>query len=137
VKSALSGLAERVAGTSGLEIELDVDLAYESGRTDRRPDPAIEDAVYRLVQESLTNAVKHAEATRVTIEVAEAAGAISFSLEDDGRGFAVGDPSTGFGLVGMRERVALLRGDIAITSELGGGTRIAVSIPVPPGDVTA
>ena len=64
---ALRALIDRTATTAGLEIELNVDLAYEQGRADTRHAPELESTMYRLVQEALTNVVKHAGASRVTV----------------------------------------------------------------------
>lgn len=130
-KSALEGLAERVAATSGLEVDLDVDLALDAGRGPRRHDAAIENALYRLVQEALTNATKHADATHVAIALAEEPGRIVLTVEDDGRGFDPDAPSEGFGLVGMRERTTLLGGELEVVSAPGAGTRIRATVPVP------
>jgi signal transduction histidine kinase len=129
-KAALEGLAERVIGTSGLEIELFVDLAFESGRAAERHPPAIENALYRLVQEALTNVVKHAEATNVEISVVEAAGCIEVIVRDDGAGFDQAAAHTGFGLLGMRERVQLADGELEVETARGTGTTIHATLPV-------
>jgi signal transduction histidine kinase len=130
-KAALEGLAERVTGTSGLEIELLVDLAFESGRAPERPSPATENALYRLVQEGLTNIVKHAEATHVEISVVEDDRCIEILVRDDGVGFRRDDPHEGFGLLGMRERAQLADGELHVTTEPGAGTTIQAKLPVP------
>ena len=101
---------------------------------DVRLPPAMETALYRVVQEALTNVVRHAHAGRVTIEVAETAGSIALTITDDGRGFDVtasrfraGD--RGLGLVGMRERLAAVGGTFRIDSRPGCGTTLAITIP--------
>ncbi len=132
IKSAVEGLAERVAATSGLEVELEIELAYESGDSATRPDTATEDALYRLVQEGLGNVVKHAEATRVTVALTEGDGAIALTLHDDGRGFDPYAPSEGFGLLGMRERATLVGGELTVESAPGAGTTIRATVPVRP-----
>ena len=76
--------------------------------------------MYRIVQEGLTNAIRHAGATRVTISVDDREGVIHACVSDDGRGFDPAAPDDGFGLTGMRERVSLLRGDLDITSSPDG-----------------
>jgi two-component system sensor histidine kinase UhpB len=86
--------------------------------------------VYRIVQEGLTNAIRHAGAKHVMISVHEAAGAVHACVSDDGRGFDPAAPDEGFGLTGMRERVSLLRGDLEVTSS-SDGTTIAAAIPAP------
>ena len=72
---------------NGLEVSLELDLAYESGREPARHAPAVETTIYRLVQEALTNAVKHAQATRVKVGVSETSDWIDIAVSDDGIGF--------------------------------------------------
>jgi hypothetical protein len=78
--------------------------------------PELETALYRIVQEGLTNALHHARASAVAISVDERDGRIRASVSDNGQGFDLALPDEGFGLIGMRERVALLRGDLEIVS---------------------
>ncbi|MGB8689147.1 MAG: sensor histidine kinase [Microcoleus sp.] len=85
--------------------------------------------LYRIVQESLTNIHKHADATMVTVGLQQHAGQIYLSISDNGKGFEPAQNTTGFGLQGMRERVAALSGQFAIYSESGNGCRISVSLP--------
>jgi signal transduction histidine kinase len=129
---ALRALAARVASQSGLEIELEARLAYEEGRVSERHEPELEAAVYRLVQEALTNVVKHAGAERVTVTVVEPdeCDRVDVEIRDDGRGFDPGDIHAGYGLVGMRERVALADGRLDIDSAPGRGTTISARFPV-------
>ncbi|MCW2983264.1 MAG: sensor histidine kinase [Conexibacter sp.] len=128
--AALSGLVERVRATSGLPIELTVDLAYEAGRAASRHVPELEETVYRIVQEALTNAIKHADAERVWIEVREAGGEVAVVVGDDGRGFDPEAAPTGFGLVGMRERATLGQGSLQVRSAPAQGTVLEVRLPV-------
>jgi two-component system, NarL family, sensor histidine kinase UhpB len=92
-------------------------------------------AIFRILQESLTNVTRHAEAERVQVALAHADGAVTLEVQDDGRGFNVADPPRpdSFGLMGLRERVSLLGGELRIESEPGRGTSIAVQIPVEEG----
>jgi signal transduction histidine kinase len=129
-KSAVEALAQRVSATSGLELELDIDLAYESGRHDRRHTPAVENTLYRLVQEALANTAKHADATHVLVRMVEREDRVALTIEDDGSGFDPAAPSEGFGLLGMRERVALVGGELAVDASPGGGTAVRATIPV-------
>jgi signal transduction histidine kinase len=130
-QAALETLVDRVRTRSGVEIELAVDLSYESGRTPTRHVPALEAAVYRIVQEAITNTVKHSQATRVVVALVERGDALSISIEDNGRGFDPDRvPNAGFGLIGIRERVELLGGSLSITSRQGGGTRLDAVVPV-------
>jgi two-component system, NarL family, sensor histidine kinase DevS len=123
--AAIEGLASRAAERGPIDISADVRLR----RT--RYSPELETGIYRIVQESLTNAIRHADATFVKITVEESAHAIHIYVADDGHGFnpAVSDGG-GFGLTGMRERVSLLRGDLEIASS-AVGTTIVAAIPAP------
>lgn len=85
--------------------------------------------LYRIVQESLTNIHKHADATMVTVGLQQHAGQIHLSIFDNGKGFDPAQNTTGFGMQGMRERVAAAGGQFAIYSESGNGCRISVSLP--------
>ena len=88
-------------------------------------------ALYRLVQEGMTNAVKHAKATSVWINLEYAEGEINISFEDDGEGFDPGQRvEYGLGLEGLRERFLMLNGNFDIESAPGKGTRIYGSLPV-------
>ncbi|NVI84944.1 MULTISPECIES: histidine kinase [unclassified Janthinobacterium] len=87
-------------------------------------------AIYRLVQEGLTNVARHAGADRATVELrADAHGVLHLAIEDNGRGLCPDKtPADGFGMLGMRERVAGLRGHIRWISALGNGLRIEVAL---------
>jgi signal transduction histidine kinase len=130
VQPALEALVTRVAAAAGLSIPLDVRLAYEEGRSDRRHTPELELALYRLVQEALTNVAKHAEASEVRICVTDSDDMVVVEVLDNGRGFDPGAASDGFGLVGMRERVALVGGSLDVRSQPGEGTTVCARIPV-------
>lgn len=91
-------------------------------------------AVYRLLQEALTNVVKHAEATECTVSIARSphAGALRVVVEDNGVGMpALVAANAGLGLVGMRERVAAFGGSMVVDAAAGGGTRVEATIPLP------
>jgi two-component system, NarL family, sensor histidine kinase DevS len=120
-QAALEAFAERTR-TRGVEVHLDAALG--------RHDPELETAVYRVVQEAVTNAVKHAGSDDVYVEVHEAGGAILVRVRDAGRGFETNASTSGFGLVGMRERVESLGGTLAIESAPGAGTTLTVRFPV-------
>lgn len=127
---ALRALIDRTAATAELAIDLHVDLAYEQGRADTRQAPELESTIYRLVQEALTNVVKHAGASRVTVAVIEDNATIQLSVTDDGAGFQTDAANDGFGLIGMRERVTLLAGELDFSSQPGAGTTVTARIPV-------
>lgn len=128
LEPAVLALVERVRDT-GLDIDAHVELGSEHGGADERLTPEVESGVYRIVQESLTNAVKHGGARRAMVEIIEEDGCVQVTVRDDGSGFDPGAPTGGFGLVGMRERVDLLEGRLAITSSPGAGTTVTVSVP--------
>jgi PAS domain S-box-containing protein len=89
-------------------------------------------AIFRILQESLTNVARHAEARRVEVALDRADGAVTLDVRDDGRGFSTGDPRRpgSFGLAGLRERAQLLGGDVRIESRPGQGTTVHVRIPL-------
>jgi two-component system, NarL family, sensor histidine kinase DevS len=129
VAAALQTLVGRVRSVTGLEIDLRLDRAYERGGPERRHERELESAIYRLVQESLTNVAKHARAESVSVEVAERDGGVAITVSDDGEGFDTTAASDGFGLLGMRERVGLLGGELEIDSAAGQGTTIVIRLP--------
>jgi signal transduction histidine kinase len=90
----------------------------------------VETVLYRLVQEALTNVVKHAQAKHVSIVLRRKEGAVTAVIEDDGRGFTDGQGGSGLGLVGMRERVALVNGRLRIESAPDAGTTLLVEVPL-------
>jgi signal transduction histidine kinase len=107
-------------------------LIEVAGPRRRLPSP-VETALFRVIQEAITNIVKHAEAKRATIRVEFKDSAIAAMIGDDGKGF---DPQgshgeRGLGLLGMEERVTRLGGTLRIDSKPGRGTRIALEIPLP------
>jgi PAS domain S-box-containing protein len=87
--------------------------------------------LYRLLQESLGNIRKHANAKQITIKLSGGPHAIELLVADDGTGFNVVEHKKGLGLTSMQERVRPLRGQIGVTSEPGQGTSLAVKIPIP------
>src|SRR4029079_8551025 len=101
-------------GQADLEIALEAHRAYDNGHDVGRHIPEIESTVYRLVQEALTNVGKHAGATHVEIFVSDRDGHVAVTVRDDGAGFELTAASPGFGLVGMRERLALVHGSLDI-----------------------
>jgi signal transduction histidine kinase len=114
---------ERLTDSFGEQTGLEVDFESRAG-AERFPGE-VETAIYRIVQESLTNVVKHAHAQRVSIVVTRKDGALTAVVEDDGRGFDATERGDGFGLEGMRERVALLDGRLAVESGEAGTTLVA------------
>ena len=128
--AAIESLAERTSARQGIPVEAHVDLAFERGDEPARHTTELESTTYRLVQEALTNAVRHAGASHIRIDVSERDGHVEVAVADDGRGF---DPETtdggGFGLTGMRERVELADGELDIDSG-PSGTTVRARLPV-------
>jgi signal transduction histidine kinase len=121
---AIQELAARLAARHDLDVTTSVEL-------EGRHAPEVETALYRIIQEALTNAIKHAGARSVNIAVAETGGALQITVTDDGTGFDPEGPRTGFGLTGMRERVTLLGGELEVSSS-PAGTRIHAVVPGAP-----
>jgi two-component system, NarL family, sensor histidine kinase DevS len=118
---------ERLAQTFTEQIGIETDVEASLG-TERLP-PEVETALYRLVQEALTNVVKHARASHVSISLVRRTRSVSVVVEDDGVGFS--DPSgDGLGLIGMRERVGLLDGRLEVEANPGRGTTIVAEVPL-------
>jgi signal transduction histidine kinase len=122
VAPALTALIERVQSDSGVSIDLRVDLAPADGSAGARLVPQLEDTIYRLVQESLNNAIRHGDAKRAIVEVFEEAGGVTVRVVDDGTGFDPKAPKSGYGLTGMKERVALCGGELEVSSGTSGST---------------
>jgi signal transduction histidine kinase len=121
---ALERLTEGFSEQAGIAIDL------EAGALTERLRPEVETAIYRIVQESLTNVAKHAGAGRVSILLTMSDGRVKAVIEDDGRGFDPNaSPDAGIGLIGMRERIELLDGKLAVESSETSGTTIAVEVP--------
>jgi signal transduction histidine kinase len=114
--------------TTVFEEQTGIDTQLESRLQDARLPGEIETVLYRVVQEALTNVIKHARAERVSILLHETGSKVGVVIEDDGRGFDPDDVGDGLGLVGMQERVALLGGRVSLESS-GAGTTIAVEVP--------
>jgi signal transduction histidine kinase len=123
LESALESLAHRREEQTGMKVAMNIDL-------DRRLDPAAESTLYRLVQEGLSNAAKHAHADRVEVRLTAQPGSVELVLSDDGRGFDPGEQTNGFGLMGMRERVALAGGTLELESVPNEGTTLHAVLPV-------
>ncbi len=109
--AALSGLAARSAVPVRTRVELPA-----------RPPRAQETAAYFVVAEALTNAARHAGATRVDVEVRQRDGRLAVRVADDGRGGAA--PAPGGGLAGLAQRIEALDGTLTVTSPPGGGTTL-------------
>jgi signal transduction histidine kinase len=132
LKPALDALFDRARTAYGLDVGSRVELTRLPGSGVPRLHPEIETAVYRVIQESLTNAARHARADKVQVEVIEDGADVQITVRDDGQGFDIEAPSAGFGLTSMRERVVLAGGRLEITSS-PAGTTIHAALPAPRG----
>ena len=128
---ALSNYIEQWSATSKIEVDF-----HSSGWAGKRLPPAIETTAYRIVQEALTNVVKHAHASRVSLIIERRPKQVTLIIEDDGSGFNVETvpqhPHSGrLGLLGMKERAALMEGEVKVESSPHKGTTIFVRLPLP------
>ncbi|MFO0833047.1 MAG: sensor histidine kinase [Phycisphaerales bacterium] len=121
-------LCEESLSLGGVRAEVESDIPPGV-----RPTPAVEEEVYRIIQEATTNILRHAGATRAGVRLRLRGGTLTVEVSDNGRG--MGETSggsggvRGVGLSGMRDRVKLLDGRMEIASTPGGGTTIRVTVP--------
>lgn len=120
---------ERLRDTVAEQSDLSVDVHSRLG--DERLPAETETALYRIVQEALTNVLRHAEATRVTVRLSQTDRAVALVVQDDGKGFELENARDGgLGLIGMRERVGLLGGRLTVESSEGAGTLLKAQVPL-------
>jgi signal transduction histidine kinase len=123
----LGELDALVAQAAGAGVEVRVSVKGEP----RRLPPAVDLACYRVVQESLTNVVRHARASRAEITVTHADGRVTVEVTDDGRAGRNGHGTgSGQGILGMRERARALGGSLEAGPRPGGGFRVLATLPV-------
>lgn len=112
-----------------------VEIGLQLEGEDRRLSRFVESTLYRAVQELVGNALSHAQAPRIQVELALGGDQVSLRVRDDGQGFDVSEvlnraPGRGtWGLIGLRERVALLGGEVEIESQPGAGTQVSLQVP--------
>jgi signal transduction histidine kinase len=128
LRPALEALVERRRHHSALKIVIELALP-DPKAGENRLELQSESTVYRIVQEALTNVVKHANARNVRVTVTAASDTVWIEVQDDGVGFAPDARGSGFGLAGMRERVFLAGGTVTIASGQGG-TLVRAELPV-------
>lgn len=125
IMAAIGHLVHDIAAEGGPEVEVHSRIRFD------RLDPVLENAVYRIAQECLTNALRHSHSEKVRIDLVEQNGQIRIEVADWGVGF---DPGTvaedRFGLDGIRERARILGGRTEITSKIGAGTTVVVELPM-------
>jgi signal transduction histidine kinase len=125
---ALEFLSEGVSKRSGLQIQVESEI-------DDRLAAGLETALYRVVQEALTNVSRHARARRVAVRLRQEGGEIVCAVRDDGIGFDTAQvmapgARSGLGLIGMEERLSVLGGTLSVKAEPGCGTEIRVRVPM-------
>lgn len=132
IQTAIRNLLENWSERSGIPSDLHMTL------TDNRLSSDIETTLYRVLQEALTNVIRHANATRVGVVLSATDRLVTMIIEDDGHGFS-GDvaapynlPSKRLGLLGIRERLVLVNGALEVESSPGNGTTLFVRIPLGP-----
>jgi PAS domain S-box-containing protein len=120
---ALRERLETVERRAGVEVEFSVE-------GEGKPSPEVEEGLYRIAQEALNNALKHAHADSVRVRLRLAADSVELEIRDDGRGFDPAESTGGLGIPGMRERARALGGEFGISSAPGEGTAVRVRIPL-------
>ena len=124
---ALAALAATIAQRHGIVVDV-----QSIGLSERLP-PGVETVVYRIVQEALTNMLKHAQASTASVLLENRATGVKLIVEDDGVGFDPGSDHQGgrprLGLSGIRERLRLVGGSLDVESAQGAGTTLFVDIP--------
>jgi signal transduction histidine kinase len=122
--SAMRALCRDMSAAGGVQV------VFANGRIPASIDPEISLCVYRITQETLRNVARHSRASQATVRLKHERGQLLLDVADSGVGFNARAGHEGLGLVSMRERVAFLRGRLAIQTRPGGGTRISVRIPL-------
>lgn len=123
---SLSAVQELVDAAEGAGIEVTTDITA----TPSELSAPVDAAAYRVIQESITNVVRHADATRAQVHVGIHDGRLHISVTDNGRGSAAGvDAKGGYGMAGMSERVRLLGGSLTTRSSAGAGFTVEATIP--------
>jgi PAS domain S-box-containing protein len=131
--AAIRHLLENIKAYAGIEVS-----SVSIAEVDRLFSPEAKITIYRILQECLTNIIKHAQATQVSVEVKKRDNHVSFKVSDDGRGFDIRQTQSrqaqaqdmGIGLAAMKERVRLIRGALKIRSQPGKGTSMTFTIPI-------
>ncbi|HBQ97308.1 MAG TPA: two-component sensor histidine kinase, partial [Cyanobacteria bacterium UBA11691] len=122
-EAALMELLQEVKQTTGIRIECKFKVRSALSKK-------CSTALYRVVQEALTNVARHSEATRVQVYLMEASGMVCLRLQDNGQGFERNLNSTGFGLRGMQDRIQAIGGRFEIKSASGKGCQVEADIPI-------
>jgi signal transduction histidine kinase len=126
--AALEDMCDKISKTNNLQIE------FHAFDLQDRLDEAVEITIYRMVQETLNNIIKHAKAEEVIVQLSKQDDSISITVEDDGIGFNVSQARAkgGMGMRNLDSRVKYLDGKLDIVSEQGKGTSIIIELPIKP-----
>jgi signal transduction histidine kinase len=130
VGPAIEALAHQSSERCDVEIDVDVDLAATGSEEPVRFSPELEATIYRLVQEAMNNAIKHADPARISVTVSRDDSSVEVTVADDGAGFEPRPAERSFGLIGMEERATLSGGTLEVESEPGRGTQVRAELPV-------
>jgi two-component system sensor histidine kinase UhpB len=128
LKAAVAGTVDELARRTGVNATFEGEGSFQDVPADAQL------VVYRVAQEALTNAQRHADAEHVRVELKRLDGAIALTVSDDGRGFTFDQADKGLGIGGMRERALLVGGELRIESRPGVGTRVLLIVPIGNGD---
>jgi signal transduction histidine kinase len=129
IQTAIKNLLETWSERSAIQFDLHLTL------DNNRLPPDVETTLYRVLQEALTNVVRHADATRVGVVLGATDSLVTMIIDDNGRGFTADGagaenlPARRLGLLGVRERIALVNGSLEVESAVGSGTTLFVRIP--------
>ncbi|MBD2345338.1 sensor histidine kinase [Anabaena subtropica] len=123
LEAAVDIIAEDFQRNTGILLHRNLHINYHLSME-------VNTAIYRIIQESLTNISKHAIATEVNLEISLNRGSLYLIIQDNGRGFDIQENTTGFGLQSMRDRTLALGGKFLINSAIGCGCQITVDIPL-------
>ena len=124
LEAALAGHVREIGDGSGISTSFDRRGSFTGLPGD------VQTVVYRVAQEALSNAIRHAGAGHIGVHLARGPGGIALVVADDGTGFTFDQASGGLGLTGMRERALLVGGELDVTSRPGVGTRVRLYVPI-------
>lgn len=127
--AAIEALADQLESPA-VEVQTWIELAVEGERVEAGHEEELKTAVYRIVQEALGNAIRHAKPSCVAIRVVDDGSGLRIAVRDDGKGFDPTAASGGFGLKRIREWVEIFGGSLEIASAVEGGTEVRAEIPV-------
>ncbi len=125
LRSTIVEMIQKVSASSAIKFDVEIDEI--TGELSKEAEVNI----FRVVQETVNNVIKHSEATVVSVKMLSGNGRLNYMISDNGEGFILDSPNAkrGFGMLGLAERVNLLKGEISIISDIGKGTTIKVSLP--------